>query len=78
MDEALASCCVDISGRPIWCSMAEFGDYRLGAWIPPWWRNSSGRFAMNAGLTLHISLLYGKNDHHKRKGKRSSRPLPTR
>ena len=22
-------------------------------------------FAMNAGVTLHINLLYGKNDHHK-------------
>ena len=22
-------------------------------------------FAVNAGLTLHLKVLYGKNDHHK-------------
>ena len=22
-------------------------------------------FAVNAGITLHVNVLYGKNDHHK-------------
>ncbi|HVI39224.1 MAG TPA: imidazoleglycerol-phosphate dehydratase HisB, partial [Anaerovoracaceae bacterium] len=65
MDEALASCCVDISGRPYLVFNAEFGDYRLGdmdsAMIEEFFR----AFSMNALVTLHINLLYGKNDHHK-------------
>jgi len=65
MDEALASCCVDISGRPYLVFNAEFGDYRLGdmdsAMVGEFFR----AFAMNAMITLHINLLYGKNDHHK-------------
>lgn len=65
MDEALASCCVDISGRPYLVFNAEFGDYRLGGMDSAMVEEFFRAFAMNAGLTLHISLLYGKNDHHK-------------
>ena len=65
MDEALASCSIDIIGRPYLVFNAEFGDYRLGdmdsAMIEEFFR----AFAMNAAITLHINLLYGKNDHHK-------------
>jgi imidazoleglycerol-phosphate dehydratase len=65
MDEALASCCVDISGRPYIVFNAEFGDYRLGAMDSAMVEEFFIAFAMNAGVTLHINLLYGKNDHHK-------------
>lgn len=65
MDEALASCSVDISGRPYLVFKAEFGDYRLGDMDSAMVEEFFRAFAMNAMLTLHINLLYGKNDHHK-------------
>lgn len=65
MDEALASCCIDISGRPYMVFNAEFGDYRLGAMDSAMVEEFFTAFAMNAKITLHINLLYGKNDHHK-------------
>ncbi len=65
MDEALASCCVDISGRPYLVFNGEFGDYRLGDMDSAMVEEFFRAFAMNALVTLHINLLYGKNDHHK-------------
>lgn len=65
MDEALASCCVDISGRPYIVFNAEFGDYRLGDMDSAMVEEFFKAFAMNAMVTLHINLHYGKNDHHK-------------
>lgn len=65
MDEALASCCIDISGRPYLVFHAEFGDYRLGDMDSAMVEEFFRAFAMNAMVTLHINLQYGKNDHHK-------------
>jgi len=65
MDEALASCVVDISGRPYLVFNAEFGDYRLGDMDSEMVEEFFRAFAMNAMVTLHVNLLYGKNDHHK-------------
>lgn len=65
MDEALASCCVDISGRPYLVFHAEFGDYRLGDMDSAMVEEFFRAFTMNAMITLHINLLYGRNDHHK-------------
>lgn len=65
MDEALASCCIDISGRPFLVFNAEFGDYRLGDMDSAMVEEFFRAFAMNAMVTLHINLFYGKNDHHK-------------
>lgn len=65
MDEALASCCVDIGGRPYLVYNAEFGDYRLGDMDSAMVEEFFRAFAMNAMVTLHINLQYGKNDHHK-------------
>jgi imidazoleglycerol-phosphate dehydratase len=65
MDEALASCCVDIGGRSYLVFNAEFGDYRLGDMDSAMVEEFFRAFAMNAMVTLHINLFYGKNDHHK-------------
>lgn len=65
MDEALASCCVDISGRPYLVFNGEFGDYRLGDMDSAMVEEFFRAFAMNAMVTLHINLHYGRNDHHK-------------
>ena len=65
MDEALAACCVDISGRPYLVFNADFCDYRLGDMDTAMVEEFFRAFAMNAMVTLHINLLYGRNDHHK-------------
>lgn len=65
MDEALASCSVDISGRPYLVFHGEFGDYRLGDMDSVMIEEFFRAFTMNAMITLHINLLYGRNDHHK-------------
>lgn len=64
MDEALASAVIDVSGRPfIVCGYTPnapmIGDYDT---------QMTAEFfravAFNMGATLHISVLYGENDHH--------------
>jgi len=64
MDEALASCSLDISGRPYLvyqapCPQAKAGDFE-SCLAEEFFR----AFAMNAQITLHINLLYGQNTHH--------------
>ena len=64
MDEALTRVAIDISGRPYLVFKAEFSRDKVGAFdtelVEEWFR----AFAINAGVTLHVALLYGSNDHH--------------
>ena len=64
MDEALAFCSVDVSGRPYLVFDASFHNQSVGnldcCMVGEFFR----AFAYNAGLTLHIRSLYGENDHH--------------
>jgi imidazoleglycerol-phosphate dehydratase len=64
MDEALTRVAVDISGRPYLVFKAEFVRDKVGAFdtelVNEWFQ----AFAMNAGITLHVTTLYGGNDHH--------------
>lgn len=64
MDEALALCVVDISGRPYLVFDDPFGPELIGGFDPTLIEEFLRAFAVNAGLTLHIKLLYGKNAHH--------------
>ena len=65
MDEALSFCAVDISGRPFLVFDAEFANDMTGAFDNCLTEEFFRAFAFNAGITLHIKNLYGKNDHHK-------------
>ena len=65
MDEALSFCAVDISGRPFLVFDAEFANDMTGAFYNCLTEEFFRAFAFNAGITLHIKNLYGKNDHHK-------------
>lgn len=65
MDEALASCTLDISGRSFLVFNAAFSDDKIGDFDTALAEEFFRAFAFNAGITLHINLLYGKNDHHK-------------
>ena len=64
MDEALTRVAIDISGRPFLVFKSEFVRDKVGTFdtelVQEWFQ----AFAMNAGLTLHVTTLYGTNDHH--------------
>jgi len=64
MDETLARVALDISGRPYLVWRAGFSQTRLGEWdtelIEHWFHS----VAQAAGITLHVELLYGQNNHH--------------
>ncbi|WP_028505599.1 imidazoleglycerol-phosphate dehydratase HisB [Ruminococcus sp. FC2018] len=64
MDEALAFCSLDISGRSFLVFDAAFSDDRIGEFDTCLAEEFFRAFAFNAGITLHIKEEYGKNDHH--------------
>lgn len=57
MDEALAEVDIDISNRPMLVFNADLKDEMIEEFMRA--------FAFNAGITLHINLIYGDNEHHK-------------
>jgi len=65
MDESLASCSLDISGRPFLVFNADFTNEKIGEMDCCMVEEFFRAFAFHAGITLHINLLYGSNDHHK-------------
>lgn len=65
MDEALGQVVVDISNRPYLVYNMDFKRERLGDMSCENFKEFFRAFAYNGGLTLHINLLYGENDHHK-------------
>ena len=64
MDETLARVALDISGRPYLVWKAGFSQEKLGEWdtelIEHWFHS----VAQTCGLTLHVELMYGTNNHH--------------
>lgn len=64
MDEALAFCSLDISGRPFLVFNADFHDDRIGQYDTCLTEEFFRAFAFNSGITLHIREEYGRNDHH--------------
>ena len=64
MDEALAFCSLDISGRAFLVFDAKFPQWRCGEFDCCRTEEFFRAFAMNAGVTLHIQSLYGNNSHH--------------
>lgn len=65
MDEALASVNLDISGRPYLVFDCQFARESIGMMATEMVEEFMRAFAFNAGITLHVRLLYGTNDHHK-------------
>ena len=65
MDETLAMVSLDISGRPfLVCDVGELAPM-VGDFDTQLVEEFLRAFAFNAGLTLHVKILYGKNSHHK-------------
>ena len=64
MDEALAQVDLDISGRAFLVFNAKFVSERLGDIQCQMFEEFFRAVAFNAGITLHIQVPYGSNDHH--------------
>lgn len=64
MDEVLARVALDISGRPFFVWKAEFSQEKLGEMDTELFEHWFHSIAGAVGITLHIELLYGKNNHH--------------
>ena len=65
MDEALGVCYLDISGRPFLVFQAQFQNPSCGGYDCCMTEEFFRAVAVNAGITLHLSVPYGSNDHHK-------------
>lgn len=64
MDEALSRVVLDISGRPWLVWNAQFTQERLGEMDTELFEHWFQSIAQAVGMTLHIELLYGSNNHH--------------
>ncbi|SER09939.1 imidazoleglycerol-phosphate dehydratase [Gracilibacillus ureilyticus] len=65
MDESLGFVALDISGRPFLVFDADFSNPKLGNFDTELVQEFLQAFAFQAGITLHVKVLYGDNTHHK-------------
>jgi imidazoleglycerol-phosphate dehydratase len=64
MDETLTRAALDVSGRPFLVWQVEFSAAKIGTFDTELVREFFQALAQNAGITLHVSNLYGANNHH--------------
>jgi imidazoleglycerol-phosphate dehydratase len=64
MDETLTRCAIDVSGRPFLVFQIPFSRDKIGDFDTELFEEWFRAFAFNAGLTLHLTTLYGVNNHH--------------
>jgi imidazoleglycerol-phosphate dehydratase len=64
MDETLLSLAMDISGRPYLIYNVEFKSKKSDKFDYSLLREFFKSFSDHSGITLHINLLYGRNNHH--------------
>ena len=65
MDEALAFSAIDVSGRPYLAYTADFATLRCGSMGTQMAEEFFRAVTVNAGLTVHLKVIDGRNDHHK-------------
>lgn len=65
MDEALAFVSLDLSGRPYLVFDCSFESEKVGNMDSEVVEEFFRALCVNAGITLHMKVLYGKNTHHK-------------
>ena len=68
MDEALLRVALDLSGRPEFVFSGKFVQASIGSLDTQMIRHFFKSLAMSSRMTLHMSILYGINDHHKCEG----------
>jgi imidazoleglycerol-phosphate dehydratase len=64
MDESLAECAIDISGRPLCVFHADLPTTSIAGFDTELAEEFFRALANSAKLTLHISVRYGTNAHH--------------
>jgi imidazoleglycerol-phosphate dehydratase len=64
MDEALTRCAIDVSGRPHLIWKVAFSRGKIGDFDTELFREFFQSLAQNAGMTIHVQTLYGRNNHH--------------
>ncbi len=64
MDEALARCSIDVSGRPLCRFRSDLPPVTIGGFEAELSEEFFRAVATNARLTLHLSNPYGSNAHH--------------
>lgn len=65
MDETLALCAVDLSGRPYLVFDADFKAEKCGDMDLQMMHEFFYAVSYAAEMNLHIKIMYGENDHHK-------------
>ena len=68
MDEALIRAALDLSGRFEFVFSGEFSQQTIGQLDTQMITHFFRSLAMSSGMTLHMVILYGINDHHKCEG----------
>lgn len=64
MDEALAQVSIDISNRPHLEYRAEYPSSQVGSFTVELVHEFLWKFALEARVTLHVIVHYGRNTHH--------------
>jgi imidazoleglycerol-phosphate dehydratase len=64
MDEALAECAIDISGRPFLVWSANFTRDKVGEMDTELFEEFFRALAMNSAMTVHLTQRAGTNAHH--------------
>lgn len=64
LNEALANCVVDISGRPFFVFNLDFPKSKIGKFDVELVAEFFQAFAANGGITLHLDSPYWTNLHH--------------
>lgn len=65
LDEALARAVVDVSGRPSFAGALDLRRERVGALSSEMVPHFFHSLARAGGLTLHVDVVRGANDHHR-------------
>jgi imidazoleglycerol-phosphate dehydratase len=64
MDESLAAVTIDLSGRSYLVYDVNFGSRKIKTFDLALIREFLKAFADQGGMTLHVNVMYGKNNHH--------------
>lgn len=64
MDETLALCAVDLSGRPYLRYDAEFTVPKIGDMDTEMVKEFFYAVSYSAGMTIHLKIMDGENNHH--------------
>ncbi len=64
MDESLAMVSLDLSNRPFLHFEVPFSTTKVGEMETEMFEEFFRALSVNSGMTLHIKLIHGKNNHH--------------